>query len=433
MNLKRILKLLAAIVAQQGVNLVTQLLVPPILVHRYLNGVEVYGEWIVLSAAVSYLSTLNSGIQTYANNQMAIHYNRGESEEAKTIQASALKLSLLMIGVVAAIGSTVLLLPVGQWLKLRHTPSFAAAETIYILMLQLMVGWLFSLQFNSYMTVGQAHRGQNWATAQRLSTVLVMALLLWVRASFPILALSQLASMLLFTVLIALDMRVTAPILLPSLRYGNRKTMLGIIKPSAFFGLFSISGFLLWQGPVLLIEIFLGPGSVAIFAFTRTVFNLARQILSITTFSISQEITILVGNQNWSGLHRLYDLSERVVLFLVTTVSVGSLLMCPFVFSIWLHKRALYTPDLCILMAVVCAVMAIKDHKIQFQWSSNQHQMLSVVSLLTYVGTCGIATFTLRPFGIPSLMILWTLAELVQVGSILCLNKKLFPPELHVS
>ena len=163
------------------------------------------------------------------------------------------------------------------------------------------------------------------------------------------------------------------------------------------------------------------------------IFNFSRQILYVTTYAISQEITILVGNRNWAALRRLYDLSERVVLFLVTTVSIGALLMCPAAFSLWLHKRSLYEPGLCLLMAMVSAVMGIKDHKVQFQWSSNQHQRLAVVSVFGYLGMCGLAAVTLRPFGIAALMVLWLAAEIVQAGWILRLNKVLFPPEIHVS
>lgn len=78
-----------------------------------------------------------------------------------------------------------------------------------------------------------------------------MSILLWNRASFPMLALAQLGSVILFTLRVIADIRLTAPILLPSLRLGSMRSMLSIIKPSAYFGLFSISGFLLWQGPVL--------------------------------------------------------------------------------------------------------------------------------------------------------------------------------------
>jgi O-antigen/teichoic acid export membrane protein len=433
MSLKRILKLLAAFFTGQGVSIVTQLLVPPFFLHRYAHGVEVYGEWIALTAAVSYLNTLNSGVQTYANNQMAIHYNGGEVEKAKTIQASAIKLSLMLIAAIAAGGSAVLFMPIGRWLHLQYVDSFAASLTVFVLMMQLLTNWLFSLLCGSYMVLGRAHRGQNWASAQRLVAVLAMSAFLWNIASFPVLALTQLASIVLFTLVAVVDMRISAPVLLPSLSYGSLKTMRAIIKPSAYFGLFSVSGFLLWQGPVLIIQLVLGPASVAVFSITRMIFNFSRQVLYVTTYAISQEITILVGNRNWAALYRLYDLSERVVLFLVTTISIGALLLCPFAFSLWLHKRSLYEPGLCLLMAMVSAVMGIKDHKIQFQWSSNRHQKLAVISLVAYLGMCGFSAVTLRPFGIAALMVLWLAAEMIQAGWILRLNKVLFPPEIHVS
>ena len=53
MNLKRILKLLAAFITGQGVTVLTQLLVPPLFLHRYQHGIEIYGEWVALSAAVA--------------------------------------------------------------------------------------------------------------------------------------------------------------------------------------------------------------------------------------------------------------------------------------------------------------------------------------------------------------------------------------------
>jgi O-antigen/teichoic acid export membrane protein len=433
MNLKRILKLLAAFFTGQGVSIVTQLLIPPLFLHRYASGVELYGEWVALTAAVSYLNTLNSGIQTYANNQMAIHYSGGEVEQAKVVQASAVKLSIGLIFIVAVAGSTVLMMPLARWLHLKFVGSFDASLTVFLLTLQIVFGWLFSLLFNSYMVLGRAHRGQNWGNFQRLAAVLIMSLLLWQRASFPVLALSQLATAVLFTVLVAVDIRLNAPILLPSLRLGDARSMMSIIRPSAYFGLFSISGFLVWQGPVLLIQMILGPAAVAIFSLTRMLFNFSRLMLSAVTFSISQEITIMAGSQNWSGLLRLYDLSERVVLFLVTTVGIAVPFLCPLAFTFWLHKPSLYNPELCLLMAIVFALVNIKDHKIQFQYSTNRHQQLAVISLLSYVIMCGLGVLGLRYTGIVSLMLLWMAAEAVQAISILLLNRKLFPSEIRVS
>ena len=433
MSLKRILKLLVAFVTGQGVGIITQLLVPPLFIHRYAHGLETYGEWVALSAAVTYLSSLNSGIQNYANNQMTIHFNRNEVDEAKAVQASALIMVLSLIAIFGAVSSTLLFLPVGHWLNLKYTDPHSASLTIVLLILSLLTSWLFAMLANSFMAVGQLHRGANWVNVQRLSNTLCLSAFLWYRASFPVLALVQFGVMALFTLLVMLDLRITAPLLLPSLRCGSLAKIRSLIRPSAMFALFAVSGFLLWQGPVLLIQTILGAESLAIFSLTRMIFNMSRQLLVAVSLAIGQEITILTGSRDWNRLHRLYDLSERVVLALVTTVSVGTLLLCPFLFTIWLHKRSIYDPALCLLMAIISAVMAIKEHKTQFQQSSNRHQRLAVFALGAYVVMSGLAAILLPRFGIASLLIVWLCVEAAQAAYLLYLNKQLFPPELHIS
>lgn len=433
MSLKRILKLLLAILTGQGVMLITQLLVPPLFLRRYANGVEVFGEWIALTAAVSYLNTLNYGIQNYANNQMTIQYNRGEQKEAKALQASALRLILIMISLVATIGASVLLMPLSRWLGLRHVSSFAATLTVFLLIMQLIVNWLFAFLTNSYMVVGQAHRGQNWTNLQRLASALALAGFLWTRSSFPVLAATQLTSVIVFSLVVLVDVRISAPILLPSLNLGSWRQVLGILKPSSYVGLLALSYFLTWQGPVLIIERLLGPASVAVFALSRTVFSMSRQLLVVVSYAISQDITLLVGRKNWNGLRRLYDLSETVVLFLIPVITIGTLLICPLLFTLWLHKRSLYEPVTCLLMAAVSAIIGIKEHKFTFQWSSNENKSISRFSLFAYLIMLAASALMLRSLGINALILAWLATEILLTLYTVELNKKLFPPEMHIS
>ena len=433
MSLKRILKLLAAFLTGQGVTIVTQLLVPPLFLHRYAHGVQVYGEWVALTAAVAYLNTLNYGIQSYANNQMGIHYNRGELEEAKAVQASALLLLLVVTLVLSCASATILLMPLGQWLGLEQVSSRAASITVFLLVIQLIVSWGSALLAGSYLAIGEAHRGQNWLSAQRLVSALAMAAFLWERASFPVLALTQLASVVAFLILIAVDIRVHAPILLPALKYGSWRQATAMIRPTGYFMLLAVSSFLTWQGPILLIQRILGSTSVAIFALSRIVFSMSRYFLSIFTFALSQDITHLVGQRNWLQLRRLYELSEKVILLLVPAVTIGTLLMSPLLFTIWLHNRSLFHPGICLLMAMVSAAIAVKEHKYQFQWSSNEHTSLSKFLLAAYSAMLVVAGFLLKPLGIGSLLVVWLVTECVVVAYILRLNVKLFPKELKIS
>ena len=433
MNLRRILQLALTSFLGQGISIITQLLIPPFFLRFYPSGIQVYGEWIALSASINYLGTLNYGIQTYANNQMTILYNRGEEEASKEVQASALRLLGVLILTFCIVGLVVFVIPVATWLRLRHVGALAASWTLYLLIIQMAVNMLFSLLTNSYMVVGQLHRGNYWASGQRLFSVLAMAFAIWRHASFPTLAAIQLGSFFIFFVFVLIDVRRKWPILLPSLRYGTWKQTAAILKPSGHFGLIAMAGFLTWQGPVIVIQRILGPTAVATFALVRVVFQMSRQLLSIASGMVSQDITMLFGQRNWVTLRRLYDLSERVVLFLIPVVSVGSLLMCPFFFTVWLHKRTLYEPLLCVLMAVASAVLGIKEHKTQFQSSSNEHEQLSLFILCGYTAMLTASVFALKAFGLPGFMVCWIVWEIIQTVFVLKLNVKLFPAEMHVS
>jgi O-antigen/teichoic acid export membrane protein len=324
-------------------------------------------------------------------------------------------------------------MPLSQWLGLKHIGSRAASMTVFLLILQLVINWCFTFIASSYMAVGEAHRGTNWVNAQRLAASLALAGFLWNRASFPVLALTQVASIVVFLILLAVDMRVRVPILLPAWRLGSWSRARAMAKPTGWFALLSVSGFLQWQGPVLLIQMILGSTSVAVFALTRMVFNMSRQIMVVVTVSISQEITHLVGQRNWPQLRRLYEVSEKVVLLLIPAMTMGTLLAMPFLFSIWLHKRSLYEPAICLTMAAISAVMGIKEHKYQFQWSSNEHSRLSRFSLIAYAAMLGLSVPLLKAFGVEGFLAIWMITEIAHVVYILHLNKQLFPKEMNIS
>ncbi len=341
MRLGRVLRLVLTILLDRGITVFMQLIVPPFFLRSYVNGIEVYGEWIALSASISYLQTLNYGIQTYANNQVTILYNAGDLQQAKEVQSSALRLLLLVIFLLAALGTVVFAMPIAGLLKLHHVAPRAAELTVYLLIVQMAVSMIFDFLTNCFMAVGLLHRGGYWANAQRFTGVVLMGVALANRAPFPVLVAVQLAPLLIFLLLVLLDIRRTAPRLAPSLRHGSWGKVAAIIRPSVHFGMIAIAGFLTWQGPILLIELVLGSAAAGLFGLVRVVFQMSRHLLALASFAIGQDITLLVGERNWRQLLRLYDLSERLVMFLVPIVSVGTLLMCPLLLAVWLHKREL--------------------------------------------------------------------------------------------
>src|SRR5215831_16169504 len=105
MSIARIGKVFAAQNLSQIVTVLSQLLVPAAFLHAY--GVKLYGEWLALSAAITYLGTFNYGLQTYSNMQMTIHYSRGELQETREVQSAGLRI-LLAVGLLFAVGLLVI-------------------------------------------------------------------------------------------------------------------------------------------------------------------------------------------------------------------------------------------------------------------------------------------------------------------------------------
>jgi O-antigen/teichoic acid export membrane protein len=423
MSLRRIAKTGSALLGGQGVSLVTQLLLPPLFLRSYT--IAAYGDWLTLTAAVTYLANLNFGIQTFANNQVTIHYNRGELDEATHVQATTLALLLAIIGAAAALMTLVFFLPINDWLRIT-TPRAVVSATIYLLALQVLGRILFGFFIGMFLVVGISYRGTNWSNAQGLVSVLGSAVLVFGHVSFVWIAAQQLLNMMVFCILAMIDFRLKAPTLFPRLRYAQPRRFVEILKPSGYFGILYYSFFLVYQLPVIFIQRILGPTSVVVFTLTRTIYGMSRQSLTFMSWAIGPEITELYGKHNWKRLFQLYELSERVIFALVPVTTIGTLLATPLLMVIWLHKPNLYDPHISLVMAVISGVIGIKEHKIQFQTSSNEHTAIAKVVFFSYLVMVCLAVPGIHYLGVLGFIGIWLATELIQVFVVLRLNQQFF-------
>jgi O-antigen/teichoic acid export membrane protein len=423
MSLRRVGKTLTAAFGGQGLSVLSQLLLPPIFLRHY--GVAGYGEWLTLSATVGYLGTLNFGLQTYANNQVAICYNRGDMDEAHTLQATALAILLAIVGATALLTAAVFLVPIDHWLGLKAGRAMVSG-TIYLLGLQILVRMVYGFLVGTFLVVGVSHRGMQWSNAHVLVTTLATAALAMCNASFAWIAAQQLITIAAFSLIVLIDLRFEAAPVFPQLRFVDPRRMGDVLKPSGYFGMLFCANFLVYQLPVILMQRLLGPTTVVVFSLTRTIYSMVRQALTSLTNAIGPEITELYGQRSWTRLFRLYELSERVVFAVIPVASIGTMLVTPVLMTVWLHKPSLYNPAVCVIMALTAGVMGIKDHKYQFQVASNEHSALARMTFLSYLVMVALAMPAIHIFGVLGFLILWFATEIYQTLCILRLNLHLF-------
>src|SRR5882757_7542590 len=404
MSLGRISKLFAAQNATQVVSLLTQLLLPPIFLHSY--GVTLYGEWLALSAAIGYLSTVNYGLQTYTNMQMTIHYNRGEVKECIEVQSAGLRILLALFGALAILLLVVFALPLDRVLHLT-IPRLEAQWVLYLLGVSILANMLQGLFSGNYMVFGETHRGVNFSNVIALLVLCVQVALAMTHSSFAWIAGAQLVITLASCLFLVVDLRRLAPQIAPTLRYWVPGSLKAILKPSAHYGLLFSSNILAYQLPVLLMQRILGPAPVVVYSVTRTVYSMSRRILFLLTSSIGPEVTITFGQRDWPKLRRLYVLSERVILLMVPAITFGSMLATPFLLRVWLHKGNLYDPGVCLLLGLTMAILGIKEHKYQFQFSSNQVREVSYMASVAYGLTLLVSIPLMQRLGLIGFLIPW--------------------------
>ncbi len=430
MSLGRVSKLFAAQNATQVVSLLTQLLLPPIFLHSY--GVTLYGEWLALSAAIGYLSTVNYGIQTYTNMQMTIHYNRGEVEECVHLQSGGLFILLVVFVSLAILLCAIFFIPLGTLLHLE-LPLREAQIILYLLSLQIIVGMVFGFFSGNYMVIGSAHRGTNFNNLNLLLSTLVTALLALLRSRLVWIAAAQFLIIVLMTFYLFVDFSRLAPALRPTLRYWRKTSLRAILKPSGHYALLYSSNILGYQLPVIVIQRVLGPVAVVTFSVTRTIYSMSRRLPSLVTNSIGPEVTITYGERNWQKLYKLYELSERLVLLLIPPVSFGAMLFTPLLLTVWLRRGSLYDPWVCLLFGITIAIQSVKEHKYQFQFSTNQVRELAYMTPIAYGTMLVLSIPAMLWLGLPGMLVTWAVAELAQLIYLLQLNRRLFGHEAALS
>lgn len=421
---QRILKNLLAMFTSRIITVLQQLLIPPIFIARY--SIAQYGEWGVLSGAVVALGMLNFGVQTFVNQDLAVRLNRGDIEDYRLCQSTALRLLCGVVFAASILCLTVFLVPLNIWLHLdlsRHDTQW----TVYLLCLGILVNILYGYLGGLFMAVGLAHRGGQWNNFQSVLSIIGLLICVSFHMSFPILASVQLFSILCAILGVLIDLHHTAPQVFPNIDSWDRSAVMKILKPSSHFGLLTVCTFLTFQAPLIVLQRFAGPVVVAAFIIMRIVFSMCRQILAMFTQSMGPEITVLFGRSDWPGISRLYEYSERFIFFLIPVLNTGVLLISPVLITVWMHKKAeLFSPYPYVLTAAVSMVMSLKEHKVQFQYSTNTHMELARLMFLSYAAMIAVSIGTVHWFGIVGFLYTWLCTEIFQMASIVRLNMKLF-------
>ncbi|MCI0539109.1 MAG: hypothetical protein L0Z50_28205 [Verrucomicrobiales bacterium] len=418
---RRILKNGAALGLGHVLQLLTQLLLPPVFLASY--GVDGFAGWLVMTAMVSHLTTLDFGLQSYTLNALTILFHRGDRARFHRLQSVGLWLMLGLVGFGTAVLSIVFVLPVHDWLRLHDTMQ--PRWTLFLLGAQLLASIALGQLNGLHRVFGKAHRAVLIQNGQKLAMLIMTLTLAVANAPFWLIAATQLACVGLSLLLALRSLAKTAPEIFPTLRFWDLAEACDVLRQSSLFGLFTLNQLLVFQAPVLIVNHLLGPAAVVAFSVTRTLFSFVRQGTNLLQVATAPEMTRLAGVRDTAKLGRLYQLSESAVLSVALIGNTAMLLGAPLVLGLWLKRPDLFEPRVALLMMLISLALSVKEYKLYFQYATNEHARTAILTSISYALMVAAAVPLTLFFGVAGLLWIWLAAEVIQIACIHSCNVRL--------
>ncbi|MBI3870622.1 MAG: hypothetical protein HY299_19000 [Verrucomicrobia bacterium] len=408
--LKRVFQTAMALGLGQMLQILGQWCLPPVFLASY--GVDGFASWLLLTAAVSHLNTLDFGLQTFLINELTLLRQRGEMDRFQSLQSVGLRLSLglMSLGCVFCLG--VWLIPVERWMRASLSTGIKGA--LCLLGLQMLGLILFGQMSGLFRVMGHPRLGAHWQNAQRAVNLGVTAMLAWSGKSFWMIAAGQLISLAGVFLSMMVVLSRAFPEALPRWGRWDRNEALRMTRQSAFFGLFSINQLLVFQLPLILLAQFGDATAVVTFSTARTLFSSARQISNVALAALSPELTRLMGLRDRAGLARAYQWAEPLLYGLSLMGGAVVFVLSPAVVGFWLRRPELFQPGFFALMFAASLCMQVKELKLYFQHATNEHVRTAAFTTATYALMLLWGPLALLFGGSSSLIAGWIATEIVQ-------------------
>ncbi len=340
--LKKVVRSASAILACQVINAVGQIVLVPLFLSRWTS--TAYGEWLALTAVVTYLSNLDLGMNSATRNALLAAWARGDLEEYKRIQGSSLAFYVPMAAaftVLAILATSVF--PIAAWMRLSEVPPTAVRWIVVTLTARIMWQMSGAQIWNTYRNTGNMARTQWIYNVHTLVGTGATAATLLLGGDALQVAVFSSAPLLLTVSLTWLALRRTHRQYLPSLRFARMNVIRSLITPSLLFGVIMLAAAAGAHGPVVIVSRMLGGVAVALMVTTRTVSNLIRQVVQTLLESVWPEMTRLEAVGATETLRRTHRLLIGVSACLCAAAAVVLWFEGPAIMVIW--TRGKLNPD----------------------------------------------------------------------------------------
>lgn len=303
---RRVIYGVSSNVIAQMVNVLIQFAGVPLLLKYW--GPAYYGEWLIMFTIPSFIENADFGLGGSATTEMSMLKEAGDLGRVKEILRSVFWFILLVGGI------PFLLLYLSSWfvswhdfLHLEHITAKDFNLAFPCLIAYVYLTLFLTIPVGYYRVEKVYHRERYIAVAFKLMEFGGLCLVVFTGHGVVEAALTYLVIKVCFFIVVFLDLSFK----FQEFRIGffslHFSKIRHLFKPSLALMIIFIGQNMLIQGITTTIGIVLGPIQVVIFNTTRTLMNMAKQVVNIVNLSFISEFSYAHGQGNKALLGRLYQ------------------------------------------------------------------------------------------------------------------------------
>jgi len=327
----RVIKALASSALGQFLGAAQNLLLVPLFLAAW--GDAGYGEWLAITALVSYLSLLDLGGQSYVAVRLAQAFAQDKPDEFRAVLREGFSLFLAIAAGAQLIVLAVVCSPLISWSdSSRSVVAWYAGATLLALPGAVLA--------SCYAATGQIVRSVMINNVNRVGCVCCYAVALFWRVPQPLYAGIVFATAVAATAVIVVDLRRSVgPLFRPSVTLASLRAGALHLRSSLEYWMLALAGGLNLQGVLLVIASALGPASVAAFSTHRAAASLIVYAGSLLRPAISTELTFMAARSDLPRLREVISVSVRANTWLSAITASALCVAAPLGYTLWTRSK----------------------------------------------------------------------------------------------
>ncbi len=399
----------------QGIQAASQVVLVPVFLAAW--GTQRYGEWLVLSAALTQLTVIDFGIQMYAVNRLTQSYARHDLESYRQTLHSALALSTVVSAGAAICAAVALpLLPLASWFHFRVTSQGTAVAVGMLMILQVLGSIPYGLLAGTYRSITEFARGQMIENAKAAVMFAAAAGLLVAGGGLISIAAAQVTVVAGVFGWVWRDLRSRHPEIALGMLDASKAVALSLVGPGALFFLIQLSFTISAQGATIAVGTMFGAASVASFVALRTMANLFRQGAGVLHSALWPELTRMEATADLARLRQVFLLVSKLLVVFAGAAAIFLHFVAGDMVALWTHHRLEYRLDLMDALLGMLIIHVLWSTSALVLAASNHHRIVAICNLLSTVCGFGLGFLASSRFGLPGFVHGLWLADLSITG-----------------